>query len=151
MKLARREFLHLALGASGVPFASRIATAQAYPNRPVRWMVRFPAGGTDDIIARLMGQWLSQRLGQPVVIENRTGAAGTFATEAVVRSRADGYTLLHISTPNTISAAVYQHLNFNFIRDIIPVASIVRGASVMVVNPSFPAKTISEFITYAKA
>jgi len=152
MKLPhRRQVLHLGVGVAALPAMSRIARAQGYPSRPVRWIVRFPAGGPDDIIARLMGQWLSQRLGQPFVIENRTGAAGNIATEAVVKSNPDGYTLLLISTPNAISAAVYENLNFNFIRDITPVASLARGLGVMVVNPSFPPKTIPEFIAYANA
>ena len=139
MKLPhRRQVLHLGVGVAALPAMSRIARAQGYPSRPVRWIVRFPAGGPDDIIARLMGQWLSQRLGQPFVIENRTGAAGNIATEAVVKSNPDGYTLLLISTPNAINAAVYENLNFNFIRDITPVASLARGLGVMVVNPSFP-------------
>jgi tripartite-type tricarboxylate transporter receptor subunit TctC len=151
MKLPRRKFLHLAAGAAVLPAVSRIASAQAYPTRPVRWIVPFAPGGGSDIIARLVGQWLSERLGQPFVVENRPGGASNIATEAVVRAPADGYTLLQCATPNAINATLYEKLNFNFIRDIAPVASIGREANVMVVHPSFPAKTVREFIAYAKA
>src|SRR5215831_8685188 len=151
MKLPRRQFMHLAAGAAALPAVSRITWAQAYPTRPVRWIVPFAPGGGSDIIARLMGQWLSERLGQQFIIENRPGAASNIATEAVVRAPADGYTLLQCGTPNAINATLYEKLNFNFIRDIAPVASIGREANVMVVHPSFPAKTVSEFIAYAKA
>ena len=130
---------------------SRIAWAQAYPTRPVRIIVGFAAGGATDIIARLMGQWLSERLGQPFVIENRPGAGSNIGTEAVVRAPPDGYTLLLVDSPNAINATLYDKLNFNFIRDIAPVASIIRVPYVMVVNPSVPAKTVPEFIAYAKA
>ena len=130
---------------------SRIARAQAYPTRPVRIIVGFPAGGAADIVARLIGQWLSERLGQPFVIENRPGAGSNIGTEAVVRAPADGYTLLLVATANAINATLYDKLNFNFIRDIAPVAGIIREPNVMVVNPSFPAKTVPEFIAYAKA
>jgi len=151
MKLPRRKFLHLAAGAAALPAASRIARAQAYPTRPVRIVVGFPAGGATDITARLMAQWLSDRLGQQFVIENRPGAAGTIAAEAVVKAAPDGYTLLQIGTPNAINATLYTNLSFNFVRDIAPVGSITRVAYVVVVHPSVPAKTIPEFIAYAKA
>jgi tripartite-type tricarboxylate transporter receptor subunit TctC len=151
MKLLRRQFLHLAAGVATLPVASRIARAQSYPTKPVRLIVGFPAGGPTDIMARLMGQWLSDRLGQPFVIENRPGASTNIATEAVVRSPPDGYTLLLTSSAGPINAAIYDKLNFNFIRDIAPVASISRIPLVMEVNPSVPAKTVPEFIAYAKA
>jgi tripartite-type tricarboxylate transporter receptor subunit TctC len=151
MKLPRRKFLHLTAGAAALPAVWRMAMAQAYPTRPVRIIVGFPAGGGIDVIARLMGQWLSERLGQQFVIENRPGAGSNIATEAVVRAPADGYTLLMIGAFNAINATLYDNLNFNFIRDIAPVASCIRGANVMVVHPSVPAKTVPEFIAYAKA
>src|SRR5262245_45413407 len=150
MKLPRRKFLHLAVGAAALPAVSRIAWAQAYPARPVRLISGFPAGGPTDVLARLMGQWLSERLGQPFVIENRPGAGGNIGTEAVVRAPADGYTLLLVATSSAINATLYEKLNFNFIRDIAPVASLTRGAMVMVVNPTLPARTVPEFIAYAK-
>ena len=128
MKLPRRKFLHLAAGAAALPAISRFAWAQTYPSRPVRIFVGFAAGGPNDILARLMGQWLSERLGQPFVIENRPGAGSNIATEAVVRAPPDGYTLLLVGPPNAINATLYDKLNFNFIRDIAPVASIIRGA-----------------------
>ena len=152
MKLPhRRHVLHLAAGAAALPVASRIAWAQAYPSRPVRIMVGFAPAGAQDILARLIGQWLSERLGQTFVIENRPGGGGNIAAEAVVRAMADGYTLLLVGPPNAINATLYEKLNFNFLRDIAPVAGIVRAPNVMEVNPSVPAKTVSEFITYAKA
>jgi tripartite-type tricarboxylate transporter receptor subunit TctC len=152
MKLPhRRKFLHLAAGAAALPAVSRIAGAQSYPSRPVRIIVGFPAGGGVDIIARLMGQWLSERLGQPFLIENRPGAGSNIATEVVVRAPADGYTLLLVHASNAINATLYDKLNFNFIRDIAPVAGIIVVPNVMVVNPSVPAKTVPEFIAYAKA
>ena len=151
MKLPRRNFLHLAAGAAALPAVSRLAWAEAYPARSVRIMVGFAAAGGADIVARLIGQWLSERLGQPFVIENRPGAAGNISTEAVVRSAPDGYTLLLAASPNAINASLYDKLNFNFIRDIAPVASIMHSANVMVVHPSVPATTVSEFITHAKA
>ena len=151
MELPRRRFLHLAAGAAALPAVSRIAWAQNYPTRPVRIIVRFPAGGPGDIHARLMGQWLSERLGQPFVIENRPGAVGNIGTEAVVRAPADGYTLLLVATANVVNATLYEKLNFNFIRDIAPVASIIVVPNVMLVHPSVPAKTVPEFIAYAKA
>ena len=151
MKLPRRNFLQLAAGAAALPAISRIAWGQAYPSRPVRWIVGFAPGGGNDIVARLMGQWLSERLGQPVVIENRPGAATNIATEAVVRAPPDGYSLLFVATSSAINATLYEKLNFNFIRDIAPVAGIVRIPNVMVVNPSVPAKTVPEFIAYAKS
>src|SRR5262249_44038180 len=139
--LGRRKFLHLAAGAAALPTVSRIARAQAYPLRPVRIIVGFPAGGNLDMIARLMGQWLSERLGPPFVIENRPGAGTNIATETVVRAPADGYTLLMVGPTQAINATLYEKLNFNFIRDIAPVAGIISTANVMVVNPSVPAKT----------
>jgi tripartite-type tricarboxylate transporter receptor subunit TctC len=151
MKLPRRQFLHLAAGAAALPAVARFAWAQAYPSRPVRIVVGFAAGGGVDIVARLIGQWLSERLGQQFVIENRPGAATNIGTEAVVRAPADGYTLLLADASAAINATLYDKLNFNFIRDIAPVAGIIRVANVMEVNPSFPAKTVPEFIGYAKA
>jgi tripartite-type tricarboxylate transporter receptor subunit TctC len=150
MKLPRRHFLHLAAGATALPAASRIAWAQNYPARPVRIMVGFAAGGPTDIFARLIGQWLSKRFGQQFVIENRPGASTNIATEAVVNAPADGYTLLLTTAANTINATLFDKLNFNFIRDIAPVASIVRTFYVMEVNPVVPVKTVPEFIAYAK-
>jgi len=151
MKLPRRRFLHLAAGAAALPAVSGFAWAQAYPSRPVRWIVGFAPGGGNDIVARLMGQWLSERLGQPFIIDNRPGGGTNIATEAVVRAPADGYTLLMVGTTQAINATIYDKLNFNFIRDIAPVASIDRDALVMAVNPSVPARTVPEFIAYAKA
>jgi tripartite-type tricarboxylate transporter receptor subunit TctC len=151
MKLSRHQFLCLAAGVAALPVTSRIVKAQGYPTRPVRIIVGWPAGGVADIVARLMGQWLSERLGQPFVIENRPGAGSNIGTEAVVRAAPDGYTLLLATTPNAFNATLYDKLNFNFIRDIAPVARIDRGAGVIVVNPSFPAKSLSEFIAYTKA
>jgi tripartite-type tricarboxylate transporter receptor subunit TctC len=151
MKLARRRFLHLAAGAAALPGLSRIAEAQAYPVRPVRIVVGFAAGGGSDLIARVMGQWLSERLGQQFVIENRTGAGTTIATETVVRAPPDGYTLLLLNSSVTVSAIFYDRLKFNVIRDIAPVASLSREAIVMVVSPSVPTRTVPEFIAYAKA
>jgi tripartite-type tricarboxylate transporter receptor subunit TctC len=152
MKLPhRRQFLRLAAGATALPALSRIARAQAYPTRPVRVIVGFPPGGSTDIIARIMGQWLSERLGQPVIIDNRPGAASNTAAEAVVRAPADGYTLLLIFSANAINASLYDKLNFDFIRDIAPVASIARVPHVLEINPAVPAKTVPEFIAYAKA
>jgi tripartite-type tricarboxylate transporter receptor subunit TctC len=151
VNLARRNFLHLAAGAAALPSLPRLAWAQAYPSRPVRWIVPFAPGGGSDMIGRLVSQWLSERLGQPFVVENRPGAASNIATEAVVRAPADGYTLLQCATPNAVNATLYEKLNFNFVRDIAPVASIGRETNVMVAHPSFPAKTVHEFIAYAKA
>jgi tripartite-type tricarboxylate transporter receptor subunit TctC len=151
MKLPRRRFLHLAAGAAALPAVSRIARAQTYPTRPVRIIVGFPAGQATDSVARIMGQSLSQRLGQQFVVENRTGAGGNIGTEAVVKAAPDGYTLLLATLPNVINTTLYSNLNFDFIRDITPVASIGGGAYVVVVNPSVPAKTVPEFIAYAKA
>ena len=149
--LHRRRFLHLTAGAATLPAGSHVAWAQAYPSRPVHWVVGFAPGGGYDTVARLMGQWLQERLGQPFVIENRPGAGTNIATEAVVRAPPDGYTLLLIGSTNAINATFYQKLNFNFIRDIAPVASITRQPQVMLGSPSLPAKTIPEFIAYAKA
>jgi tripartite-type tricarboxylate transporter receptor subunit TctC len=151
MKLPRRNFLHLAAGAAALTAVPRFAWAQAYPTRPVRWVVPASAGGSFDIIARVMGQWLSERLGQPFIIENRPGAGGNIGTEAVVRAPADGYTLLLVGAPNAINATLYDNLNYDFVRDIAPVASIARAPEVMVVNLSVPAKTIPEFIAYAQS
>jgi tripartite-type tricarboxylate transporter receptor subunit TctC len=151
MKIPRRRFLELAAGAAALPAVSRIARAQAYPTKPVRIVVGFAAAGIADILARLMGQWLSERLDQPFITENRPGAGGNIGTEAVVRSPADGYTLLLIGAWNAINPALYEKLNFNFIRDIAPVASIMRVPQVLEVNPAVPARTVPEFIAYAKA
>jgi tripartite-type tricarboxylate transporter receptor subunit TctC len=152
MKLPhRRQFLHLAVGAAALPAVSRLAWAQAYPTRPVRIIVGAAPSGSFDIMARLIGQRLSEQLGQPFVIDNRPGAVGNIATEAVVRSPADGYTLLLVGAPHAINATLYDKLNFNFIRDIAPVAGIDREPLVMAVNPSVPARTVPEFIAYAKA
>jgi tripartite-type tricarboxylate transporter receptor subunit TctC len=147
----RRHFLHLAACAAALPAVSRFAWAQAYPTRPVRIIVGAAPSGSFDIMARLIGQRLSEQLGQPFVIDNRPGAVGNIATEAVVRSPADGYTLLLVGAPHAINATLYDKLNFNFIRDIAPVAGIIREPLVMAVNPSVPARTVPEFIAYAKA
>jgi tripartite-type tricarboxylate transporter receptor subunit TctC len=151
LKLPRRQFLHLGAGAAALPALLRVAWAQAYPTRPVRIIAGFAPGGGVDIIARLIGQWLSERLGQQFIVENRPGAATNIATEAVVRAPPDGYTLLLVNAANAFNATFYDKLNFNFIRDIAPVASVTRGPYVMVVHPSVPAKTVPEFIAYAKA
>jgi tripartite-type tricarboxylate transporter receptor subunit TctC len=148
MRIPRRTFL---LGAAALPAASRMAQAQAWRSRPVRIIVGFPAGGATDIQARLMGQWLSERLGQQFIVENRAGASGNIGTEAVAKAPADGYTLLQIVTPHAINAALYTNLNFDFIRDIAPVIAVARLAYVVVVHPSVPATTIPEFIAHAKA
>jgi tripartite-type tricarboxylate transporter receptor subunit TctC len=147
----RRQFLHLAAGALALPTVSRIARAQAYPTRPVRIIVVFPPGGVASIVARLMGQWLSEHLGQPFVIENRPGAGGNIGTEAALRAPADGYTLLLVGTNNFINATLYDNLKFNFIRDIAPITNVIQTPGVMEVNPSVPAKSVPEFIAYAKA
>src|SRR5262249_13320389 len=146
----RRQLLHLAAGAAALPAVSRVTWAQAYPSRPVRLIEGFGAGGAADIIARLIGQWLSERLGQPFVIENRTGAATNIATDAVVRPPADGYTLLLITSANAINASMFK-LNFDFVRDIAPVAGIARVPLLMEVHPSVPARTVAEFIAHANA
>ena len=152
MKLPhRRQFLHLAAGAAALPAVSRFARAQAYPSRPVRIIVTTTPGGAPDILARLMGPWLSERLGQQFVVENRPGGGSNIGTEAVVRAPPDGHTLLLVTTNNAINMTLYDKLNFNFIRDIAPVAGIVRLPIVMAVNPSVPATTVPEFIAYAKA
>ena len=150
MNLPRRRFLHLVAGAAVLPAAARNASAQGYPTRPVRLIVGTPPGGPQDIIARLIGQWLSDRLGQPFIIESRPGAGTNIGTEAVVKSPPDGYTLLLVNAASAINATLYAKLNFNFIRDIAPVAGITREPLVMQVNPAVPAKTVPEFITYAK-
>jgi tripartite-type tricarboxylate transporter receptor subunit TctC len=151
MKLPRRKFLDLAAGAVALPVVARVARAQAYPTRPVRLIVCFAAGGPSDITARLIGQWLSERLGQSFIIENRPGGGGNLATEMVVRARPDGYTLLEATSTNAWNVALYHNLSFDFIRDLAPVAGVCRYAGVLVVNPSVPAETVPEFIVYAKA
>ena len=151
MRLARRRFLNLASGAAVLPAVSRLALAETYPARPVHLIVGFAAGGPQDITMRLIGQWLSERLGQSFIVENRPGAGGNVGAEAVVRAAPDGYTLLSVSSPNAINASLYTNLTFNFIRDIAPVASIMRVPLVMEVNPSVPVHTVPEFIAYAKA
>jgi tripartite-type tricarboxylate transporter receptor subunit TctC len=151
MPLPRRQFLRLAASAAVLPSVSRSASAQSYPSRPARIVVGFAAGGAPDTIGRLMAQWLSERLGQQFVIENRPGAGSNIGTEAVVRAFPDGYTLLTVAPPNAVNATLYNKLNYDFIRDIAPVASIGRAPNVMAVRPSFPAKTVPEFIAYAKA
>ena len=151
MKLPRRQFLQLAAGAAALPAVSRMARAQAYPSRPVRIIVPFGSAGASDIVARVMGQWLSERLGQQFVIENRPGAGGNLGTEAVVRAPPDGYTLVMVGQPNAINATLYDKLSFSFISDVAPVAGVIRFPNVMNVTPSVPAKTVPEFITYAKA
>jgi tripartite-type tricarboxylate transporter receptor subunit TctC len=151
MKLLRRKFLHLAAGAAAFPAVSRIARAQSYPSKPVRVIVPLAAGGSTDIVARLIGQWLSERLGQQFIIENRTGAGGNTGTEAAVRAPADGYTLLAVQAGNAMNTTLYDRLSFNFIRDTAPVAGIIRVPNVLVVHPSVPARTVPEFIAHAKA
>src|SRR5262245_32887654 len=137
MKLPhRRQFLHLAAGAAALPALSRFAWAQAYPTRPVRWIVGYLPGGPNDVVARLIGQWLSERLGQPFIVENRPGAGTNIATEAAVKAPPDGYTLLQVSAAAAINATLYDKLNFNFIRDIAPIASIIRQPTILVVNPT---------------
>src|SRR5437867_4200670 len=151
MQLLRREFLHLAAGAATLPAASRFACAQAYPTRPVRLVAPFAAGGGSDITARLIGQWLSERLGQSFIIENRPGAGGNIGTEAVVKARPDGYTLLLIGAYNAVNATVYARLNYNFIRDIAPVAALIRVPAVLEINPMVPVDSVPAFVAYAKA
>jgi tripartite-type tricarboxylate transporter receptor subunit TctC len=150
MKLPRRNFLHLAAGAAALPALPQIARAQSYPSRPINLVVTFPAGGAPDIIGRLTGQWLSERLGQPFVIENRPGFGGNIATEYVVRASPDGYTILMPVSTNAVNATLYPNLKFNFMRDIAPVAGIATSPFVLLVPPSFPAKTVPELIAYAK-
>ena len=151
MKLPRRSFLRLAAGAAALPAVPRIAVAQAYPTRPVRWIVAFAAGGPTDIVARIMGQYLSERLGQQFIIDNRPGAGGIVGTQAAINSSADGYTLLMAAHVHAINATLYQKLPYSFLNDIAPIAGLVRMPNVLEVTPSFPAKTVSEFIAYAKA
>ncbi len=151
MRLLRRQFLRLAAGAAVFPAAPHIATAQTYPARPVRIIVGFPPAGAADIIARLIGEWLSERLGQPFIIENRPGAGGNIGAEAVVRAPPDGHTLLLVATPNAVNATLYDKLNFDFIHNIAPVAGLDRAPYVVEVNPAVPARTVPEFIAYAKA
>jgi len=151
MKCRRRAFLQVLAGAAALPVVAPIAFGQSYPSRPVRWIVGFTPGGATDVIARLMGQWLSERLGQSFVIENRPGAGSNIATEVAVNAPADGYTLLLVAPAHAVNATLHDRLNYNFIRDIAPVASFTREPNVMVVNPAFPAKSVSEFVAYAKA
>ena len=151
MKLPRRKFVHLVAGAAALPSVSHFARAQTYPTRPVHLVVGFPPGGGTDITARLLGQWWSERLGQPFVIENRPGAGSNIATEGVVRAAADGYTLLLVSAAHAINATLYDRLNYNFLRDVAPVARVIRVPNLMEVNPSLPPKSVPEFIAYAKA
>jgi tripartite-type tricarboxylate transporter receptor subunit TctC len=151
MSLLRRQFLHLAAGAAALPAVSKLARAQAYPTRPVRVIVGFPAGGGSDIAARLIGQSLQERLGQTFIVENRPGSGTNLAAETVVRAASDGYTLLFVTAANAINATLYDNLRFNLIHDIAPVAGLIRNAFVMTVNPSFPVRTVPEFIAYAKA
>jgi tripartite-type tricarboxylate transporter receptor subunit TctC len=151
MNRPRRRFLRLAGMAAVLPVASRMARGQTYPSRPVRFIVGFPAGGPNDILGRLVAQWLSERLGQPFVVENRPGASGNLATEAVVRAPADGDTLLLVGPANAINASLYDSLDFNFLRDIAPVAGITREPLVMLLHPSVPAKSVPELVAYAKA
>ena len=151
MKLPRRKFLHLAAGAAALPVVPRVAWAQAYPTRPVRIIVGYPPGGANTTVARFVAQWLQERLAQPFIVENRPGAANNLATEAVVRAPGDGYTLLLADSANAINATLYDKLTFNFIRDIAPVASIMAVPLVFEVNPAVPARTVAEFIAYAKA
>src|SRR5262245_16741704 len=151
MKLPRRRFLQLAAGAAALPFAPHIARAQAYPTRPVRIIVGYAPGGLTDIIARLMGQWLSDRLGQQFVVENRPGAGSNIGTEVVARATPDGYTLLLVAPANAINATLYEKLNYDFLRDIVPIASIARFGNVMEINPTVPVKSVAEFIAYSKA
>ena len=149
--VTRRQLLYLAAGSTALAATAKISWAQAYPTRPVRILVGFTAGGNFDIVARLMGQWLSEQLHQPVIVENRPGASSNLATEAVIRAPADGYTLLLGGTVNAVNATLYEKLSFNFIRDVAPVSGVVRFPNVMMVSASFPAKTVPEFIAYAKA
>jgi tripartite-type tricarboxylate transporter receptor subunit TctC len=151
MKYPRRKFLHLAAGAIALPALSRLACAQSYPSRPVRWLVGFTPAGGNDIIARLIGQWLTERLGQPFVIENRPGAGTNLAAEAVINAPPDGYTLFLTNTANAVNASLYEKLSFDFMRDMAPVIGISRAPVIMTVNPSLPVKTVPEFIAYAKA
>jgi len=151
VNLLRRQFLHLAAGAAALPALPRMTWAQAYPSRPVRWVVPFPPGGPAEILARLFGQFMSERSGQPFVIENRPGAGGNIGTEAVVRSPPDGYTMLLVTTANAINASLYERLNYNFIRDIAPVAALIRVPAVLEINPMVPVDSVPAFVAYAKA
>jgi tripartite-type tricarboxylate transporter receptor subunit TctC len=151
MKLRRRQFLQMAAGAAALPAVSRIARAQTYPARPVRWIVGYPPGAPADAVMRIIAQWLSEHLGQPVIIENRPGAATNIAARAAITSPADGYTLVHIASSTAVNATLYRSLSFNFLRDTAPVAGIVNFPHVMLVNPLVPAKTVPEFIAYARA
>ena len=150
MKLPRRQFLYTAAGAAALPALPRVASALDYPTRPVRLIVGFPAGSSSDLTARLIAEWLSERLGQPFAVENRTGAGTNIATESVAHAVRDGYTLLWVTHANAFNATLYDHLDFNFIRDIQPVASVLRVPAVMEVTPSVPAKTVPEFMPMRK-
>ena len=151
MRFSRRAFMPLAASAAALPALSGVARADTYPSRPARIIVGFPPGGATDIMARLMGDWLSQRLGQQFLVDNKPGVSGNIGTESVVRAAPDGYTLLQVVTPNAINAVLYSNLGFDFLKDIAPVVYVARLAYVVVVNPSVPAKTLAEFIAYAKA
>src|ERR1700736_6873148 len=151
MKLPRREVLRLLAGASALPPLPRAASALAYPSRPVRLLVPYPAGGAPDIVARLIGQWLSERLGQQFIIDNRPGAGGNIATEMVAKAAPDGYTLLHAVSTNAVNVTLYEHLNYNFLRDFAPIGGVGTLPFALVIYPAFPAKTLDEFIAYAKA
>jgi tripartite-type tricarboxylate transporter receptor subunit TctC len=151
MTWSRRTMLQLATGAAALPLVSRVSRSQSYPARPIRWVVPFPPGGATDVVARLVSQWLSERLGQPVVIENRGGAGGNIGVQAVVNSPPDGYTILLIPTGATINATLYDSLPYNFLRDIAPVSGLVHSPNVMVVNPALPVRSVAEFIAYTKA
>ena len=151
MTMMRRQFLGLAASALGTVVAPHFAIAQSFPTRPVRLMVGYSPGGAPDVLARLLAQWLTERLGQPFIVENRTGGSGNIATEAVINAAPDGHTLLQVGLPNAVNATLYEKLNHDFVRDVAPVAGITRDPNVMVVNPSFPARTVQEFISYAKA
>jgi tripartite-type tricarboxylate transporter receptor subunit TctC len=151
MKIRRRSLAHLAIGAAALPFVPGLAQAQAYPSRPARIVVGFPAGGATDIQGRLMAEWLTERLGQQFIVENKPGASGNIGTETVAKAAPDGYTLLQVVTPHAINPALYSNLGFDFMRDIAPVIYSARLAYLVVVNPSVPAKTLPEFIAYAKA
>src|SRR3954453_22201519 len=151
MKLPRLTFLHLAVGAAALPFAPHAARAQAYPNQPVRWIVGFAPGGAGDIQARIMGRWLAERLGRPVIIENKPGAGSNISVQSLIGLPADGHTLLFVTPAQAINATLYEKLPFSFLADTVPVAGLVRSPLVMEVTPSFPIKSVAEFISYAKA
>jgi len=151
MTISRRRFLRLTAAAAALPALPRFAAAQAYPSKPIHWIVPFPPGGPADILARLFGQWLNERMGQPVIVENRAGAGSNIGTEATVRAAPDGYTLMLVTTANAVNASLYSKLSYNFMRDIAPVAGLIRVPAVLEVTPSLPVKSVPEFIAYAKA